>query len=138
MTAHAQLNEQQLKATQSGYAPVNGIEVYYEVYGTGQPLILIHGGGSTIPSNWGTILPMLCSNRKVVAMELQAHGRTNDRNAPESFQQDAADIISLLNHLSIGKADFIGFSDGGCTTLEIAIHHPQLVQKMILKGSLIY
>lgn len=114
------------------YALVNGIKMYYEIHGQGQPLVLIHGGGSTIPSNWGAILPMLSKYYKVIAMELQAHGRTGDRNAPESFQQDAADVTALLHHLKIDKANFTGFSDGGCTTLEIAIHYPQLVHKMVV------
>lgn len=114
------------------YALVNGIKMYYEIYGKGQPLVLIHGGGSTIPSNWGAILPMLSKRYKVIAMELQAHGRTGDRNAPESFQQDAADVTALLHHLKIDRASLIGFSDGGCTTLEIAIHYPGLVHKMVV------
>ena len=114
------------------YALVNGIKMYYEIHGKRQPLVLIHGGGSTIPSNWGAILPMLSKRYKVIAMELQAHGRTGDRNAPESFQQDAADVTALLHHLKIDKANFIGFSDGGCTTLEIAIHYPELVHKMVV------
>jgi pimeloyl-ACP methyl ester carboxylesterase len=132
MSPVSQSNGQKSKPTRSGYATVNGIEIYYEVYGEGEPVILIHGGGSTIPSNWGALLPMLIKHHKVIAMELQAHGRTGDRNAPESFEQDAADVISLLKYLKIDKADFIGFSDGGCTTLEIAIHHPQLVRKMVV------
>lgn len=117
------------------YASVNGIRMYYEIQGEGTPLVLIHGGGSTIPSNWGEILPLLSQRYKVVAMELQAHGRTGDRNAPESFQQDAADVTALLRYLKIDKAKFIGFSDGGCTTLEIAIHRPELVQKMVVISS---
>ena len=121
-----------------GYATVNGIQMYYEVHGNnnnGIPLVLIHGGGSTIPSNWGTVLPVLSKYYKVIAMELQAHGRTGDRNTPESFQQDAADVLALLQYLHISQADIIGFSDGGCTTLEIAIHHPGIIHKMVVISS---
>jgi pimeloyl-ACP methyl ester carboxylesterase len=79
---------------------------------------------------------MLSKHYKVIAMELQAHGRTGDRNAPESFQQDAADVTSLLHYLKIDKANFVGFSDGACTTLEIAINHPELVHKIaVISGN---
>ncbi|MGH2624875.1 MAG: alpha/beta fold hydrolase, partial [Sphingobacterium sp.] len=75
-----------------GYSEVNGIKMYYEIYGEGKPLVLIHGGGSTIQSNFGQVIPMFVKNRKVIAMELQAHGRTNDRNEDSSFEQDADDV----------------------------------------------
>ena len=73
----------------AGYAPVNGINMYYEIHGTGEPLVLIHGGGSTIQTSFGRILPLLAQQFKVIAVELQAHGHTSDRNSPESFEQDA-------------------------------------------------
>src|SRR6185312_10944428 len=86
-----------MEPVQTGYAPVNGINMYYETHGKGDiPLVLIHGGGSTIESNWSTMLPMLAAKGKVIAVEMQAHGRTNDRNAPESFEQDADDVAALL------------------------------------------
>jgi pimeloyl-ACP methyl ester carboxylesterase len=118
----------------SGYAVVNGIKMYYEIYGRneGMPLVLIHGGGSTIQSNWETILPILSKNYKVIAMDLQAHGRTGDRNAPESFEQDAADVVTLLQHLKINKANIIGFSNGGTTTLQIAMNYSDMVNKIVL------
>jgi pimeloyl-ACP methyl ester carboxylesterase len=116
----------------SGYSDVNGLKMYYEIYGQGQPIILIHGGGSTIQTNFEKIIPLLAKNRKVIAVELQAHGRTNDRNADLSFEQDADDIATLLKNLHIDKADFLGFSNGGTTTLQIAIRHPEIVDKMIL------
>ncbi len=116
----------------SGYAPVNGLRMYYEVYGTGSmPLVLIHGGGSTIASNFGTVLPFFVKYGKVIAVELQAHGRTGDRDAPESFPQDADDVAALLRYLHIEKANFLGFSNGGSTALQIAIRHPALVHKII-------
>jgi pimeloyl-ACP methyl ester carboxylesterase len=121
------------KIITSGYAAINGINMYYEIHGSGSiPLVLIHGGGSTIDSSFGNLIPLLSKHRKVIALELQAHGRTTDRNAPESFAQDAADVIALLKHLKIDKADFLGFSNGGTTTLTIAIKHPGMVNKIVV------
>jgi len=117
---------------QTGYAPVNGIRMYYEIHGEGQtPVVLIHGGGSTIESSFHYLLPLLAAHRRVIALEMQAHGRTGDRDGPESFQQDADDAAALLRYLQIGKADFLGFSNGGSTVLQIAIRHPQLVNKIV-------
>ena len=70
----------------NGYAPVNGIKMYYEIHGGGIPLVLIHGGGSTIQTTFGRILPLLAQHYKIIALELQAHGRTSDRNSAESFE----------------------------------------------------
>ncbi|MGM9477591.1 alpha/beta fold hydrolase [Pedobacter sp. GSP4] len=117
----------------SGHQSVNGIEMYYEIYGEGKiPLVLIHGGGSTIQSTFGRLIPFLAKSNKLVAVELQAHGRTSDRNAPESFAQDAKDVVTLLGQLDIHKADFLGFSNGGTTTLHIASHYPDVVNKIIV------
>jgi pimeloyl-ACP methyl ester carboxylesterase len=117
----------------SGHTPVNGINMYYEVYGKGEiPLILIHGGGSTIQTSFENIIPFLATDHKVIAVELQAHGRTTDRNAPETFEQDADDVAGLLKALNIPKANIMGFSNGGTTTLQIAIRHPELVNKIIV------
>lgn len=116
----------------SGYAPVNGITMYYEIYGEGDlPLVLIHGGGSTIQSSFGNFLPLLSDYGKIIAVELQAHGRTSDRDAPESFEQDADDVAALLKHLKIAKANILGFSNGGTTTLKLAVRHPELVNKLV-------
>lgn len=121
-----------LKPVISGYAPVNGLRMYYEIHGEGGiPLLLIHGGGSTIESTFLHLLPLLARNRRIVAMELQAHGRTNDREGPESFNQDADDVAALLAYLKIGKADILGFSNGGSTTLKLAIRHPKLVNRIV-------
>lgn len=118
----------------SGYAQVNGLKMYYETHGSGGtiPLVLIHGGGSTIESSFGNLLPLLSAHRTVIAMELQAHGRTSDRDAPESFRQDADDVAALLAYLKVSKADFLGFSNGGETTLQIALSHPELVHKIVM------
>jgi pimeloyl-ACP methyl ester carboxylesterase len=121
---------------ESGYSDVNGIKMYYEIYGEGKPIVLIHGGGSTIQTSFEKIIPLLAKNRKVIAVELQAHGRTSDRNADSSFEQDADDVAALLKNLGINKADFFGFSNGGTTTLQIAIRNPEIVDKMILGSPL--
>lgn len=117
---------------QQGYATVNGLKMYYEIHGNGQPLVLIHGGGSTINTTFGKILPMFAKTYKVIAVELQAHGRTADRKAPTSFKQDASDIVELLNQLHIDKASFLGFSNGGQTAMQLAMSYPEKVNKLIL------
>src|ERR1700761_969431 len=102
-----------MKPKQTGYAPVNGLNMYYEIYGEGDvPLVLIHGGGSTIETSFGTMLPLLEGCGKLIAVELQAHGRTNDRDAPETFEQDAADVAGLLKYLNVTRANILGFSNG--------------------------
>lgn len=119
-----------------GHMEVNGLNMYYEIYGEGKPLVLIHGGGSTIQTTFGRVIPLLAKNRKIIAMELQAHGRTTDRDAELSFEQDALDVVTLLKRLNIDKADFLGFSNGGTTALFIAQHYPNLVNKIILASAL--
>lgn len=129
-----QTHMEQPKAT--GYAPVNGLKMYYEIYGDGAiPLVLIHGGGSTIETTFGHILPKLAAFSKIIAVEMQAHGRTSDRDAPESFQQDADDVAALLRYLKVGKANILGFSDGGCTTMQLAGRHPELINKIVVVAS---
>lgn len=119
----------------SGYSDVNGLNMYYEIYGQGKPLVLIHGGGSTIETSFGRIIPRLAGHRQIIGVELQAHGHTNDRNADLTFEQDADDVAVLLSQLQITKADFLGFSNGGHTAIEIAIRHPGLVDKIILAST---
>ena len=117
----------------TAYASVNGLNMYYEIHGSGSlPLVLLHGGGSTIETTFGNMLPLLSDYGKLIAVELQAHGRTSDRDAPESFEQDADDVAALLQYLKIEKASFLGFSNGGTTTLQIAIRHPDLVGKIVV------
>jgi pimeloyl-ACP methyl ester carboxylesterase len=117
------------------YADVNGIKMYYEIHGSGSPLVLLHGGGSTIYTSFGSILPALAKNHRVIAIELQAHGHTGDRNAPETFKQDADDVAELMSQLKISKADILGFSNGGQTTLQLAIAHPGKVRKIIIASA---
>ena len=123
-------------AFKSAWSNVNGLKMYYEIHGQGSPIVLIHGGGSTIQTSFAKIIPQLSKTRQVIALELQAHGRTNDRNADLSFEQDADDVATLLKNLDIPKADFVGFSNGGTTTLQIAIRHPEIVNKIILASAL--
>jgi pimeloyl-ACP methyl ester carboxylesterase len=118
------------------YANVNGLKMYYEIHGEGFPLVLIHGGGSTIGTTFGRVLPELAKTHKVIAVEMQAHGHTADINRPLSFEQDADDIAELLKQLKIEKADIFGFSNGASTTLEVAIRHPQLVNKIVVASTM--
>jgi pimeloyl-ACP methyl ester carboxylesterase len=122
-------------ANTGNYADVNGIRMYYETVGSGRPLVLIHGGGSTINTTFGTILPFLAQNHRVIAVEMQAHGRTSDRPGAESFQQDADDVAELLKQLGITAADIFGFSNGGQTSIEIALRHPHLVRHIIIASA---
>jgi pimeloyl-ACP methyl ester carboxylesterase len=119
----------------NGYVNVGGLNMYYEIYGQGKPLVLIHGGGSTIQTTYGNIIPLLSKSRQIVAMDLQAHGRTGDRPADLSFEQDADDVASLLASLKITKADFLGYSNGGHTLIEILLRHPNIVDKAIIASA---
>ncbi|HYV95475.1 MAG TPA: alpha/beta hydrolase [Chitinophagales bacterium] len=119
----------------SSYAPVNGLRMYYEIHGTGTPLVLIHGGGSTIQTTFGRVLHSFAEKHKVIAVEMQAHGHTADIDRPLSFGQDADDVAELLKQLHISKADVFGFSNGASTTLEMAIRHPELVNKIIVAST---
>jgi pimeloyl-ACP methyl ester carboxylesterase len=118
------------------YAAINGLKMYYEIHGQGTPLVLIHGGGSTIKSTFGHILPELAKTHQVIAVELQAHGHTLDIDRPLSFEQDADDVAVLLNQLHMDKADIMGFSNGATTALQIAIRHPKMVNKLVLLAAL--
>ena len=126
------LSYSKISNAQSGYADVNGISMYYEIYGNGMPLVLIHGGGSTIQTTFSKIIPLLEKNHKLIAVELQAHGHTSDREAPESFDQDADDVAALMNYLKIDKADFLGFSNGGNTAMKIGMKYPSMVSKLVV------
>lgn len=117
---------------QGHFLQIGQLNLYYENHGQGTPLVLIHGGGSTIQTTFGRILPQLAKSFRIIAVELQAHGRTADIDRPLSFEQDADDVAALLNHLQISKASLLGFSNGGTTCLQIAIRHPHLVDKLVL------
>ena len=128
-------SEVKLIKKDSGYAPVKGLKMYYEIHGEGVPLVLIHGGGSTIQTSFGKILPLLALHYKVIAVELQAHGHTNDRDSAVSFEQDAEDVAGLIQYLKISKANFLGFSNGGNTAMQVAIRHSDLVDKLVIISS---
>jgi pimeloyl-ACP methyl ester carboxylesterase len=120
----------------SSYATVNGLRMYYELHGIGgMPLVLIHGGGSTIGTNFGRVLPLLSRTRRVIAVEVQAHGHTRDIDRPFTFEQDADDVAALLDSLHVPNADVLGFSNGGTTALQIAIRHPAKVHRLVIASS---
>jgi pimeloyl-ACP methyl ester carboxylesterase len=121
----------------NGYLPVNGIQMYYEVHGDGgTPLVLLHGGGSTIDVTYGRILPVLARHRTVIAVEEQGHGRTTDRDAPVRFDTSADDVAALLRQLDVRIADVMGFSNGASVAMQVAIRHPALVRKLIFASSM--
>src|SRR5690349_21922454 len=95
------------------YASVNGLQLYYETHGSGRPLVLLHGGLMTIDLNFGALLEPLAARRQVVAVELQGHGHTPDRDGPMTMEAQADDVVALLDHLGIADADLFGFSLGG-------------------------
>jgi pimeloyl-ACP methyl ester carboxylesterase len=119
------------------YAAINGIRMYYETYGPDRevPLVLLHGGGSTIDSTYGRIIPFLARDRRIIAVEEQAHGRTSDRDAPVRFATSADDVASLLDQLRVAQADFFGFSNGASIALQVALRHPHAVRKLVFASS---
>ena len=116
---------------QGKYANVNGLKMYYEIHGTGQPLILLHGGLGVI-GMFGQLLPALAETRQVIAVELQAHGRTVDIERPLSFEFMADDIAALIKHLGLANVDLFGYSLGGGVALQTAIRHPNVVRKLVV------
>jgi pimeloyl-ACP methyl ester carboxylesterase len=118
--------------TRTGYAPVNGLEMYYEVHGEGRPLVLLHGAFSAIPTSFGALIPGLASTRQVIGTELQAHGRTADIDRPLRVEDLADDVVGLLDHLEIAEADVFGYSLGAAVALQVALRHPGRVRKLVL------
>lgn len=114
------------------YVSVNGLNMYYESHGTGQPLALLHGAFSAIGTSFGKLLPELATTRQVIAFEMQAHGRTADIDRPLSLEQMADDAAAALQQLGIEKADFFGYSMGAGIALHLAIRHPDRVRKLVL------
>ena len=128
-------NEQQLKPSSSGLAPVNGIKVYYEVYGQGRPLVLLHGAFWTINMNWGQLIPELSKTRKVIAIEMQGHGHTPYSDRKLSFPTLAKDVEGVMDYLKIDSADVAGFSMGGAVAYEFAIQSPKRLRKLVIISS---
>lgn len=129
--ALAQEAPQMLTPTKSGYAPVNGVEVYYAVYGQGDPLVLLHGGFGMIEM-FGPVLGKLAENHTVIGVDLQAHGRTLPMDRPMTFEAMATDVAELVKLLGYDKADFVGYSTGGGVALRTAIDHPEVVDRLVL------
>jgi len=119
----------------SGYVRVNGLSMYYEIQGTGRPLLLIHGGVCTIDTCFGKVRPRLAKNWMTIAVELQGHGHTADVDRPLTFEQLAKDTAALLRQLKIENADVVGYSIGGGVALQIAMRYPDLVRKLVVIGT---
>ncbi len=121
-----------IKATESGHADVNGLKMYYEVYGKGQPIVLIHGSFMNIPLNWSHIIPLLARDRKVIVAEMQGHGRTRDIARELSYEGMADDVSGLLKHLKVDSADILGYSMGGGVAFQVAVRHPEQVRRLVV------
>jgi pimeloyl-ACP methyl ester carboxylesterase len=117
------------------YAQVNGLNMYYEVHGTGRPLVLLHGNLSTIEVDFGRMIPSLAKTRQVIAVEQQAHGHTADIDRPLTIKHWTGDTAALLRHLGVENADVYGYSSGSEVALRIASDHPELVRKLILASA---
>jgi pimeloyl-ACP methyl ester carboxylesterase len=113
------------------YADVNGIKLYYEIHGTGEPLILLHGGLGAIEM-FGPNLPALAKGRQVIGVDLQGHGRTADIDRPLSAELMAEDIAALIKHLKLERPDVMGYSLGGGVAFFIALRHPELVGRLVI------
>lgn len=130
------ISKQKSEPDQSGYADVNGLKMYYEVYGKGKPLVLLHGSFMNIPLNWSNFIPQLSQTRQVIVTELQAHGRTKDIARELSYEGMADDVSGLLNYLKIDSADVLGYSMGGGVAFQFAVRHPEQLRRLIvLSGS---
>ena len=122
-------------ALESGYAPVNGLQMYYEVHGSGgTPLLLLHGGLFNIDLQFSEVLPALAQSRQVIAADFQAHGRTGDIDRPLTSGGLASDVVGLLEHLGVPQVDVFGFSLGGAVALHLAVKHPGLLRKAIISS----
>jgi pimeloyl-ACP methyl ester carboxylesterase len=121
-----------------GHAAVNGIRIYYEVHGRAgdTPLVLLHGGGSSIDVTYGRVLPLFAQRRRVIALDEQNHGLSDHRSVPERFADSAEDVAALLQKLGVTRADLMGFSNGANVALEVAIRHPGLVRKLVFAASM--
>jgi len=113
----------------TGYAPVNGLKMYYEIHGSGEPVVLLHGAFMAITDDWRVWINELSKTRKVIAVEMQGHGRTADIQRDFSYENLADDVAALVDHLKIPSADLIGYSMGGCVAIQCAIRHPEKVRR---------
>src|SRR5687768_3507032 len=115
----------------TGYAPVNGLKMYYEIHGSGEPVVLLHGAFMAIADDWSVWISELSKTRKVIAVDMQGHGRTADIKRDITYENLADDVDALLDHLKIQKADILGYSLGGGTAMQVAIRHPEKVRKVV-------
>lgn len=135
VTGSAMAFAQEQESLQSGYASVNGLEMYYEIHGTGQPLIVLHGAYMSIDA-MGEIISRLAETRQVIAVELQGHGRTADIvDRPLTYEQLADDVVAFMEEIGVENADVFGYSMGGGTALQMAIRHPQAVRKIVVASA---
>jgi pimeloyl-ACP methyl ester carboxylesterase len=130
-----QSNGQQIKPAATGYAPVNGIKVYYEVYGEGRPIVLLHGAFYTIAMNWSQLIPELSKTRKVIAIEMQGHGHTPFSDRKLSITTLASDVAGVMDYLKIDSADVAGFSMGGSVAYQFAKQSPKRLRKLVIISS---
>lgn len=122
------------EATETGTAAINGVEIYYAIYGEGEPLILLHGGlGHS--DVWGYQIPAFAEHFKVIAMDSRGHGRSTRSDEPYSYSLMVSDVLALMDHLNIDKAAILGWSDGGIIGLDIAINHPERLTKLFAFGA---
>lgn len=119
------------KKSTSGYAPVNGLKMYYEIHGSGEPVVLLHGAFMAISGDWNDWINELSKTRKVIAVEMQGHGRTADIDRDISAENLADDISALLEYLKVPNADIVGYSLGGGVAMQCAIRHPEKVRKVV-------
>jgi len=119
---------------QTGYAPLDGLDMYYEIHGRGRPLLLLHGAYGTIDM-WGPLLGGLAQTRQVIAPEQQGHGHTADADRPLTYERMADDSAALLRHLRVDQADVLGYSMGGAIALQLAMRHPGLVRKLVVASA---
>lgn len=135
LLATSQSNGQNNKPSSSGYAPVNGIKLYYEVYGQGKPIILLHGAFYTIDMNWGELIPELSKTRKVIGIEMQGHGHSPYADRKLDIVTLASDVEQIMNYLKIDSADVAGFSMGGSVAYQFAVKFPKRLKKLVIISS---
>jgi len=125
--------------TRSGYADTGDLQMYYEVHGDpvagSRPLLLIHGGGSTIETNWAELIPRVTPTRQVIAVEEEGHGHTQPTERELTSEASAGDVAAVLAEVQAGPVDVLAFSAGGGTALELAMRHPELIGRLIVASS---